>query len=162
MAAGGSRERPSGSPTRWLTPEEQATWRAYILMTRLLDDSLDRQLQQRAGMPHVYYGILVTLAEAPGHSLRMNELAAIMRHSPSRMTHAIRSMETNGWVRRAPCPTDRRGQMAKLTAAGRRALQVAAPGHVDEVRSRVFDQLSVEQVAQLHQICTTLLDGLDR
>lgn len=155
---------PGGSTrtkTTWLSAEEQRAWRAYQLMTHLLDDALDRQLLQQAGMPHVYYGILVTLSEAPGQSLRMSELASVLRHSPSRMTHAIRSMESNGWVRRAPCPTDRRGQVAKLTAAGRRALEGAAPGHVAEVRSRVFDRLTDAQVEQLREICETLLDGLD-
>ena len=154
MAGGSTR-------TKWLSADEQRAWRAYQLMTHLLDDALDRQLIQQAAMPHVYYGILVTLSDAPGQSLRMSELASVLRHSPSRMTHAIRSMESNGWVRRAPCPTDRRGQVAKLTSAGRRALESAAPGHVAEVRARVFDRLSAAQVEQLREICEALLEGLD-
>ncbi|MGW1607659.1 MarR family transcriptional regulator, partial [Streptomyces eurythermus] len=40
--------------TRWLTPEEQRAWRAYIAASRLLEDAIDRQLQQAGGMPHLF------------------------------------------------------------------------------------------------------------
>lgn len=147
--------------TGWLTPEEQATWRAFLLASQLLDEALDRQLQRDAGMPHAYYAILVTLSEAPASSLRMSELAAGLRYSQSRMTHAVRSLEGNGWVRRQRSPDDRRGQLAVLTDDGRRALARAAPGHVAEARRQVFDRLSQEQVTELRHICETLLEGLD-
>ena len=97
-----------------LSPEEQATWRAFLLTSQLLDEALDRQLQRDAGMPHAYYAILVTLSEAPAATLRMSELAAVLRYSQSRMTHAVRSLEGSGWVRREQCPDDRRGQLAVL------------------------------------------------
>ena len=61
--------------TRWLDPDEQRTWRAYLTASRALMDTLDRELQRDAGMPHAYYEILVRLSEAPGRRLRMSELA---------------------------------------------------------------------------------------
>ena len=60
---------------RWLNDEEQRIWRSYVHATTLLEDHLDRQLQRDAGMPHIYYGLLVKLAEAPHRRLRMTELA---------------------------------------------------------------------------------------
>jgi DNA-binding MarR family transcriptional regulator len=147
--------------TRWLSDDEQKTWRAFLATTQLLDEALDRQLQRDAGMPHAYYAVLVALDEAPENTLRMTELARRLRFSQSRMTHAVARLERDGWVRRRPCPTDKRGQLATLTPAGRRALVEAAPGHVDEVRARVFDRLSPAQVTQLRRICQTLLQGLD-
>ncbi|MCU1426443.1 MAG: MarR family transcriptional repressor [Actinomycetia bacterium] len=146
---------------RWLTDDEQATWRSYLLTTQLLDEALDRQLQRDAGFPHAYYGILVTLSEAPQRSLRMSELARRLRYSQSRMTHAVTSLERSGWVRREACPSDRRGQLAVLTPAGMDALKAAAPGHVAEVRARLFDRLTPTQQAQLRDICDTVLAGLD-
>jgi hypothetical protein len=59
---------PASAPaneTRWLTPGEQHVWRSCTEAGTLLDDHLDRQLQCDAGMPHVYYGLLVRLAESP-------------------------------------------------------------------------------------------------
>lgn len=147
---------------RWLTAEEQAAWRAFLLARQLLDEALDRQLQADAGMPHTYYGILVSLSEAPGRALRMVDLARLLRYSQSRLTHAVASLERKRWVRREQCPSDRRGQLAVLTDDGMAALAAAAPGHVAEVRRRVFERLSAVQVAQLREICDTLLEDLDR
>ncbi|GAA0957312.1 MarR family winged helix-turn-helix transcriptional regulator [Actinocorallia libanotica] len=146
---------------RWLTPQEQAAWRAYLISNQLLDEALDRQLQHDAGMPHAYYWILVALSEAPEHTMRMSDLARRLRYSQSRLTHAVTSMERRGWVRRRRCPSDARSLLATLTPEGMRTLVDTAPGHVEEVRSRVFDRLSPEQVTQLKEICELILDGLD-
>jgi DNA-binding MarR family transcriptional regulator len=147
--------------TRWLSDDEQATWRSFLAVQQLLDEALDRQLQRDAGLPHTYYAILVTLDEAEDGTLRMSELARRLRHSQSRMTHAVARLEHDGRVQRRPCPTDGRGQLATITAEGRRALAAAAPGHVAEVRARLFDRLSANQVTQLRRICQTLLEGLE-
>jgi DNA-binding MarR family transcriptional regulator len=149
------------STPRWLTPEEQAAWRAYLLSNQLLDEALDRQLQRDAGMPHAYYWILVALSEAPDHTLRMSDLARRLRYSQSRLTHAVTSMERRGWVARNRCPSDGRSLLAVLTPEGMRTLVETAPGHVEEVRARVFDRLTPEQVTQLREICELIQEGLD-
>src|SRR4051794_21852 len=107
---------------KWLTSDEQATWRSFVLTTQLIDEALDRQLQRDAGMPHVYYGILVALSESPEATMRMSDLASLLRYSQSRCTHAINSLESKGWVRRERSDVDRRGQWAVLTEQGRAAL----------------------------------------
>ena len=148
--------------TEWLTDDEQAAWRAYLLAFQLLWEDLDRELQRDAGLAHSHYGILVALSEAPCHRLRMSDLAQLQRYSQSRLTHAIARLERDGYVVREQCPTDRRGQNAVLTPAGMKALEAAAPGHVAEVRAKVFDRLSDAQVAALRDVCENLLEGLDR
>jgi DNA-binding MarR family transcriptional regulator len=146
--------------TRWLDPDEQRTWRAFLAASRALMDTLDRELQRDAGMPHAYYEILVRLSEAPGRRLRMSELAEATGSSRSRLSHAVARLEAAGWVRREDCPTDRRGQIAVLTDAGFTTLAAAAPGHVDGVRRHLFDALSPAQVDQLRRISETLADHL--
>lgn len=155
------RTRQAHGDVRWLTADEQATWRTLLLCYQLLDDALDRQLQQDSGIPHSHYAILAVLSESPSNAVRMNELASILRFSPSRMTHAIASLERKGWAGRARCPEDGRGQFAALTDEGRFVLERAAPGHITEVRHRIFDRLTATQQHQLRDICDTVLDGLD-
>ncbi len=140
------------APPRWLTDVEQRAWRAYYDSGRLLVDALDRQLQHEANMPHAYYEILVRLSEADGYALRMSELADITRSSRSRLSHAVARLEEHGWVERADCPTDRRGQVASLTASGMDVLDAAAPSHVDSVRDLVIDVLTPDQLVQLAEI----------
>lgn len=138
--------------TRWLDAEEQRTWRAFLQATRRVFEELDRQLQRDSGMPHAYYEVLVQLSEAPDRTLRMSELADRSFSSRSRLSHAVARLEDMGWVCRAVCPTDRRGTFATLTDEGFAALAAAAPGHVETVRSLLFDPLTQEQVAQLRDI----------
>ncbi|MEJ3750099.1 MarR family transcriptional regulator [Actinomycetes bacterium KLBMP 9797] len=147
--------------TRWLNPEEQKAWRAFLRASRTLLDTLDRELQRDARMPHAYYEILVRLSEAPERTMRMSELAEGTFSSRSRLSHAVARLEEVGWVERRECLTDRRGQLAVLTDAGFEALAAAAPGHVEGVRTHLFDQLTPAQVKQLKQISEALLGHLD-
>lgn len=145
---------------RWLTEDEQRTWRAYLRATQLLMGQLDRELQRDADMPHGYYEILVALSEAPDRTMRMSELADFTQSSRSRLSHAVSRLEERGWVRREVCESDRRGQLAVLTREGFAALAAAAPGHVESVRTHLFDPLSPTQLAQLRRISETLLAHL--
>jgi DNA-binding MarR family transcriptional regulator len=121
-----------------------------VLATHLLDSTLDQQLQRYSGLPHAHYMILVILSEEPEYQLRMSDQARSLRYSPSRMSHAVASLERNGWIERRPTPTDRRGQLALLTDAG-----------VAEVRARDFDHLTPDQAARLGTVCDALLPGLE-
>ncbi|MGW3359552.1 MarR family winged helix-turn-helix transcriptional regulator [Streptomyces bungoensis] len=145
---------------RWLSDEEQRVWRAYLHASTLLEDHLDRQLQRDAGMPHIYYGLLVGLAEAPDRRLRMTELAMRSKITRSRLSHAVARLEKSGWVRREDCPSDKRGQFAVLTDAGAEVLRRTAPGHVSAVRQALFDRLTPEQQKALGEIMTIVAEGL--
>ncbi|MGP4000751.1 MarR family winged helix-turn-helix transcriptional regulator [Streptomyces sp. 8N706] len=150
----------SDDEPRWLTDDEQRTWQAYLQATALLEDHLDRQLQRDAGMPHVYYGLLVELARAPRRRMRMTELAQQAKITRSRLSHAVSRLEKNGWVRREDCPSDRRGQLTVLTEEGYAMLEKSAPGHVAAVRGAIFDRLDPQQVEQLGEICRIMAEGL--
>ncbi|MFC5266770.1 MarR family winged helix-turn-helix transcriptional regulator [Kribbella qitaiheensis] len=141
---------------RWLDEKEQQAWRAFIAAQRVVNGKIEQQLQRDAGMPHTYFEILVRLADAEDGRLRMSELALSTLGSRSRLSHAVNRLEQVGWVRREGIASDRRGQVAILTEEGRQKLKDTAPGHVETVRQVVFDALSDEQVAQLHDICSTL------
>ncbi|MER7662641.1 MULTISPECIES: MarR family transcriptional regulator [unclassified Streptomyces] len=148
------------SGPRWLNDDEQRVWRAYLHATMLFEDHLDRQLQRDAGMPHVYYGLLVQLSQSPHRRKRMTELAIDAKITRSRLSHAIARLEKNGWVRREDCPSDKRGQNAVLTDAGFEVLKEAAPAHVEAVRQVLFDRLTPDQVGQLGEIMRIMSDAL--
>jgi DNA-binding MarR family transcriptional regulator len=144
---------------RWLSPQEQCSWRAFIDGSRALVDVLDRQLQADNDLPHAYFEILVPLSEEPGHALRMSDLADRARSSRSRLSHAVARLEERGWVRRVDCPTDKRGQLAQLTDAGFAVVQAAAPGHVEAVRRYLIDRLTPAQVEVLGEIGRVMLQS---
>lgn len=146
---------------RWLNDDEQAVWRAYVHMNVLVSEHLERQLHRQAGIPMSYYLVLAFLSEAPDRSLRMQELAQILRVSQSRTSHAIARMEENAWVERRPCADDRRGTVVCLTDAGWEKLTETAPGHVAAVREALFDALTTDQVSQLGEICDAVVQHRD-
>lgn len=148
------------SETRWLSASEQEVWRTFITAIQGLTDQFARQLQRDANMPYTYYEILVALSEAPNRTLRMSELAGARGSSRSRLSHAVARLEEVGWVCRENCATDKRGSFAVLTDEGFAALAAAAPGHVTEVREKLFDVLTPEQVEQLGEISRAVLRGL--
>ncbi|MER6674826.1 MarR family transcriptional regulator [Streptomyces sp. NPDC000983] len=154
---------PEVSPEepRWLSDEEQRVWRTYLQATTLLEDHLDRQLQRDAGMPHIYYGLLVKLADSPQRRLRMTELAMYAKITRSRLSHAVARLEKSGWVRRENCPSDKRGQFAVLTDEGLAVLERTAPGHVTAVRGALFDRLTPQQRKSLGEIMRIVAEGLE-
>lgn len=149
---------PDLSSVRWLSDDEQTTWRTFLSMQRLIRDRLERQLTQDAGMPMTYYIILAMLSEAPDRTLRMSELATIAGTSQSQLSHAASRLEEAGWIERRRCENDKRGYLASLTDAGMEVLTRAAPSHVESVRSVLFDAITPEQVAQLRELSEAVLE----
>jgi DNA-binding MarR family transcriptional regulator len=144
----------------WLSDAQQRSWRSLVAVLQLLPAALDRQLQEEAAVTHTYYMILAMLSEAPDRSMRMAQLARIVSASQSRLTHAVNRLEERGWVDRCPTPEDKRGQVARLTDEGYDVLVTIAPGHVREVRRRVFDVLSPTEVELLGDLLDRIRDGL--
>jgi DNA-binding MarR family transcriptional regulator len=146
--------------TRWLTDDEQRAWRRLAAVTMLLPAALESQLQRDADLTHFGYWVLAMLSEAPDRRIRMSELAARCNGSQSRLSHLVSRLEERGWVRRERVDGDGRGWVAVLTDAGYAKVVRTAPGHVEEVRSLVFDALTPEQVTQLEEINTAILTRL--
>src|SRR5580700_8379646 len=121
----------------WLNDQEQSTWRALVAMIRTVNEQLERQLQRDAQMTHASYQVLVALSEHKGDAPRMSDLAVRLAWSQSRLSHVMAWLEKSGWVRRMPCATDKRSNLAELTAKGRQKLAESAPGHVAAVRHLV-------------------------
>jgi DNA-binding MarR family transcriptional regulator len=73
-----------------------------------------------------------------------------------RLSKVIDRFESRGWMTRHPCPTDGRYTQATLTDAGWDEVRHAAPGHVEQIRRLIFDQLTAGQVRQLGAIAGKL------
>jgi DNA-binding MarR family transcriptional regulator len=137
---------------RWLTEVEMRAWLELISVLIRLPAALDRQLQRDAGLSHFEYQVLAGLSMSPERTMRMRDLAAFSDGSLSRLSHTVARLERRGWVRRTPDPADGRSTLAVLTDQGWEKLAAAAPGHVEAVRSYVFEPLTQAQVRQLEAI----------
>ena len=149
------------SEPRWLSASEQDAWVSFAAVLELLPRELDAQLQRDEALTHFDYFCLAMLSEAEDRTLRMTALASMTNATLPRLSHVVSRLEKRGLVRREQCAEDARATNAVMTEEGWAKIQQAAPGHVENVRSLVFDSLSDEQVGQLHEISTALLRRLD-
>ncbi len=138
--------------TQWLNEQEQAAWRGWLDMYRLLIPALDRQLQADSSASLTDYEVLVHLSEAPDRRLRMSELADRTLATRSAITRTVDRLAARGWVQRVRCDDDQRGFFADLTDRGSDELRTMAPGHVMAVRSFLVDLLDERELAALHTI----------
>lgn len=143
----------------WLDAEQQMAWRSWLEGAALLEEVLGRDLVA-VGLTFSEYDILVQLSEQDERSLRMSELAGLVLHSRSRLTHTVGRMESRGLVRREPCEEDKRGVRCTLTEAGMAALVAAAPHHVGSVREHLVDPLTREELLALGAAMAKVRDRL--
>jgi len=146
--------------TRWLTDSEQLAWRGYQAVQAQLSARLNRQLQSDSGLSLADYEVLVALTDRPEGRLRVFELAEALQWEQSRLSHHLARMQQRGLVNRKACRDDRRGSYVLLTAAGRRAIEAAAPGHVDAVQRLFFDGLTPQQVELVELLSHRILARL--
>jgi DNA-binding MarR family transcriptional regulator len=146
--------------SRWLTEEEQRAWRGLLRMNRQLNARMNRQLQDEYGISLADYDVLVVLSEAPEGRLRVFEVTDALAWEQSRVSHQLARMQRRGLIARECCAADARGAFAVLTAAGRAAIERAAPAHVEQVRELVFDGLSHDQLTALTEVTALVLDRL--
>jgi len=145
--------------TRWLSADQQRSWRGLLMGTALLLNRLDSDLDAEFGLSMAEYEILVRLSENDGQ-LRMAQLANSMAHSRSRITHTVARMERAGLVERRTSKSDGRGVVATLTPKGFELLERAAHVHVTGVREHLLDLVSDDDFAALGRAMNTVADHL--
>jgi len=140
----------------WLDDEERTVWFSLISVLVHLPAALDAQLRRDAGLSHFEYQVLAGLSMTETRTLRMSDIAYFAESSLSRLSHACKRLEAQGWLTRQADPDDRRATIATLTDEGYAKVVDAAPGHVRTVRNLVFDPLTRAQVKHLDDVAARI------
>lgn len=155
-------EQPTTDPsTRWLDPEERASWLSLSRIIVKLPSALDSQLERDADLNYFEYLVMAMLSEQETRTLRMSQLAALSNASLSRLSHVAKRLESRGFLHREPDPDDGRFTRATLTQAGFDKVRASAPGHVTAVRELVFDAVTPTQMRQLREAIDAILSRVD-
>ena len=75
-------------------------WRLFLEVHARVVNRLELELRDETGMPLTWYDVLVQLSEAPGHKLRMQELARRVLISKSGLTRLVDRLCAAGYVER--------------------------------------------------------------
>ena len=146
----------------WLSEEEEKAWRGFVALRIGLVGHLARQLSQDSGITEAEFEVLVVVSEAPGQRIRSRDLGKALNWERSRLSHQITRMEERGMVAREQCENDARGVDVVLTKAGLKAIQGAAPAHLEGVRHCFIDLLTPAQMKTLSSIAEVVTEHLKK
>jgi len=142
-----------------LNAHEREVWLRFVRAASAVLADLDHQLKRDAGVAHSHFLILSRISMEADNEIAVAKLSEALRYSPSRLSHAFTRLERDRWIERRPDPADGRAQLVRLTDEAIERIEWLAPRHVVEVRARVFDHLTPDQVDQLGAISDALLAG---
>lgn len=148
-------------PVPRMSPAEAEAWVGLIRVCTLLPSELDSQLQRDSSMTHFEFGVLTFLRRMPGATAAMSEIAWATSATLSRLSHVCTRLQARGLIEKSISATDARVTEITLTSAGRRALVLATPGHIETARRLVVDALSDDDLAHLARITAILGERLD-
>jgi DNA-binding MarR family transcriptional regulator len=146
--------------TQWLDEREAGVWRGFLEASQQLVASMDRQLVRESHLSGAEFAVLVPLSEHPDGVVRARDLGTSLGWDRSRLSHLLKRMEARGLLERKNCSSDARGLDVEITVDGRNAIQHAAPGHVEFVRTHFFDRLTRAEQDALASVSQKLIAAL--
>jgi DNA-binding MarR family transcriptional regulator len=132
--------------------QELAAWRGMLQAHARVTRALDAQMRAEHGLSLSAYEVLLFLADAPDHRLRMAEIAERALLSRSGGTRVIDRLVKLGYVTRCAAETDGRGAFAALTDAGLERFRAAQLTHRQGVRTYFLDHLTATDTSVLGDI----------
>jgi len=133
---------------------ELAAWRGMLEVHARLTQQLDAQMRAEHGLSVSAYEVLMFLADAPEHRMRMSNMAQRVLLSRSGATRLVDRLVELGYVTRCAASTDGRGLYAELTDAGLEKIGAARATHRAGVRRFFLEQLTTTDQIALGDIWT--------
>lgn len=134
-------------------------WEQFLRAHAAVTHALETELVRAQDLPLAWYDVLVNLNGATQGRLRMQELARRVMFSRSGLTRLVDRMVEAGLVSREPCPGDRRGMFAVISAEGRKRLREASGVHLRGVYEHFARHLDDRDVSMLRTALGHVLDG---
>jgi DNA-binding MarR family transcriptional regulator len=139
------------------TAHELAAWRGTLEVHARVTHQLDAQMRAEHGLSVSAYEVLMFLADAPHHRLRMADIADRVLLSRSGCTRLVDRLVERGYVARCAADTDGRGLYAQLTDAGIEKTAAARRTHREGVRKFFLDHLTATDHIVLGDVWKRLL-----
>jgi len=138
-------------------PDDTALWAQFLRVSQAVLGAVEADLKAAGHPPLAWYDALLELRRAGAAGLRPYLLGERMLLAQYTLSRLIERLDRAGLVERHPCPEDGRGQVVRITAAGRALLDRVWPDYRAAIARRMLDRLEPEDAAALARI----LDKLD-
>ncbi len=146
--------RASAPPAATDTHASLRVWLRLLACTTVVEGTVRSRLRDEFGITLPRFDVLAQLEAAARDDVRgltMSELSRRLMVTNGNLTGLIERLVEEGLVHRAASTTDRRSQIVRLSAAGRRALDAMAPQHEQWI-DEMFAGLSADDREQLYAL----------
>lgn len=125
-------------------------------LAHFFDEGINEVLRVH-GIRREGWDVLASLRRAgPPYRASPTELYRRLMRTSGAMTNRLNRLESAGLIARVPDPTDARGRLVELTAAGHRLVEELAPLHLANERT-MLSPLTADEWDELAALLTKLL-----
>lgn len=149
--------QPAAQPTELPSLDKVEIFRGFLTAHAQITRKLDEELVAEHQLSLADFDVFVQLAERPGRSARMTELADALLLSRSGATRLIERLEREGMVTRTKANGDGRGVIATLTEQGLRRFRDASTTHLRGIQQHFLTHLSPVELVATAQVCQQLI-----
>jgi DNA-binding MarR family transcriptional regulator len=140
-----------------LSEETVRAWARLMRVSQALFSAVEADVKAAGFPPLAWYDALLELRRAGDSGLRPFELQREMLLAQYSMSRLTDRLATAGYVERAPAPDDRRGQILRLTASGRKLLEDMWPAYRAALARHFAGRLAPKEAADLSGLLGKLL-----
>ena len=144
-------ERPDDHKT------ELRLWLRLLTCTTLIENEVCRRLRENFDVTLPRFDLLAQLDRAP-NGMTLGELSQRMMVSNGNITGLVDRLVAQDLISRKPAPNDRRVQIVKLTAEGRRFFRTMARANADWI-GELFGDLSEGDIEALMRLLAKTKTG---
>ncbi|HEY2757141.1 MAG TPA: MarR family transcriptional regulator [Pseudolabrys sp.] len=131
-------ERPSDHK------DELRLWLRLFSCKTLIESEIRRRLRDNFDITLPRFDLMAQLDKAPA-GMKLGELSQRLMVSNGNITGLVDRLVTQGLLDRQPAPNDRRTQLVKLTAEGRRSFRAMANAHESWIADILGDLSASDQ-----------------
>ena len=119
--------------------DELRLWLRLLTCTTLIEGEVRRRLRNDFDVTLPRFDLMAQLDKTPD-GMTLGELSSRMMVSNGNVTGLVERLVADGLLARKPAPNDRRANIVRLTASGRRAFRAMARAHEGWI-AEIFSQL---------------------
>jgi DNA-binding MarR family transcriptional regulator len=131
---------------------ELRLWLRLLTCTTMIEDEVRRRLREQFDTTLPRFDLLAQLDKMPD-GITLGELSQRMMVTNGNVTGLVDRLVTEGLIARRASPRDRRVQIVRLTAAGRRTFRTMARANGDWI-SEVFAGLDTDDIEAMMRLLT--------
>ncbi|MET0798614.1 MAG: MarR family transcriptional regulator [Rhodococcus sp. (in: high G+C Gram-positive bacteria)] len=132
-------------------------WRNLVVSHSVILGKMEADLRTTTGLTLGQYDVLLRLHEAPGHTIRMGDLAELVLVTTSGVTRVVDRLVESGLVERIRPDNDRRVVTVSMTPAGKKTLRTASAIHTRGIAEYFSDLIEPEELPALDRFFSRLV-----